>query len=261
MTAADSDANGSDQRPDEPIDEWMRRRLLAEYGPDGDTTIWPAGDVARVMATLQAARPPGASPLLADVLWIPETTAFTLPGRYVYIARRLLERCASDAPVAFTLAHEIAHHDLGHLHGVDEMAVAVPRTFRGGRSSRAALIVVGLIIERRVHGPEKEAAADHRALEMCLASGYDGHRCLQVFDILESVALDRGDLDAVFGLEDALDPEAREHHPWLLDARIWAWERLRGYLPIRERKARLRTQLLHAHPSGWAETVRPKAES
>jgi predicted Zn-dependent protease len=258
MTRAPSGDASTGEQADEPIDAWIRRRLVAEYGPDGDTTIWPAADVSRVMATLQGARPAGAPPLEADVLWIPETTAFTLPGRYVYIARRLLERCASEAQVAFALAHEIAHHDLGHLHGVDQIAAAVPRTLAGVKASQAALIVVGLFIDRRVHGPENEAAADRRALEMCLASGYDGHHCIQVFDILESVALDRGDLDTVFGLEDALDPEVRDHHPWLLDARIWAWERLRGYLPIRERKSRLRALIAEGHvaPPGSSRSGR-----
>jgi predicted Zn-dependent protease len=197
------------------------------------------------MARLESATK-GGSQLTADVLWVREIIAFTLPGRYVYISRRLLERCASDDPVAFALAHEIAHHELGHLHGIDEATAAVPRGVPGIRAGRVALVVAALLIERRVHGPEKEADADARALEMCIAAGYDGERCIHLFDILEADALDRGDLDGVFGLEDALDPSAREAHPWLLDARIWAWERLRGYLPIRERKARLRKLLSHA---------------
>ena len=66
------------------------------------------------MAALNAARAPLA-PMVAEVLWLSAPTAFTLPGSYIYITRRLIERCTSDAPVAFALAHEIAHHDLGHL--------------------------------------------------------------------------------------------------------------------------------------------------
>jgi predicted Zn-dependent protease len=166
------------------------------------------------MARLESATK-GGSQRTADVLWVREIIAFTLPGRYVYVSRRLLERCASDDPVAFALAHEIAHHELGHSHGIDEAATAVPRGVPGIRAGRVALVVAALLIERRVHGPEKEADADARALEMCIAAGYDGERCIHLFDILEA------------------------------DARIWAWERLRGYLPIRERKARLRKLLSH----------------
>lgn len=79
-------------------------------------------------------------------------------------------------------------------------------------AGRAVLVTAALLIERRVHGPENEAAADARALELCLAAGYNGSHCIQLFDILESDALDRGDLDGVFGLEDSLDPAVREGH-------------------------------------------------
>jgi predicted Zn-dependent protease len=228
--------------PHEALDEWLRRELLAAFPPDGDTTRWPAIEVSRVMARLQSARRNGPE-LVADILWISDVTAFTLPGRYIYISRRLLERCPSDHQVAFVLAHEIAHHELGHLHGVDEVAGSAPRLIPGALAGRIALVTAALLIERRVHGPENEADADARALELCVAAGYDGSRCIQLLDILEADSLDRGDLDIVYGLEDASDPDVRERHPWLLDARVWAWERLRGYLPLRERKARLRAQL------------------
>jgi hypothetical protein len=46
-------------------------------------------------------------------------------------------------------------------------------------------------------------------------------------------------------LEDALDPASHGGGAmaWLTEAREWAFERLRGYVPIRERKARLRQPL------------------
>jgi hypothetical protein len=250
-TERDTSAESGDgrPRPHEPLDEWLRRELQAEYGPEGDVGRWPGTEVARVMGRLESVRTSG-PPLTADILWVREIIAFTLPGRFVYISRRLLERCASEDPVAFALAHEIAHHELGHLHGADEAAASLPRGVPGVSAGRVALVVAALLIERRVHGPENEAAADARALELCIAAGYDGRRCIQLFDILEADALDRGDLDGVFGLEDAIDPAAREGHAWLLKARVWAWERLRGYLPIRERKARLRRLLAQAPPRG-----------
>jgi predicted Zn-dependent protease len=225
---------------DEAVDQWLRRELIEEFGPEKESVTWAADQVSRIMKRLAAVRPFGAPKIDAEVLWVREVTAFTVPGRYVYISRRLIERCASDDPVAFALAHEIAHHDLGHLHGLDSFASAVPKELSSLSHGRAVLIVALSMIERRVHGPEHEAAADARALEMCLAAGYDGSHCLQLFDVMESDALDKGDLDGVFGLEDAIDPGATS---WLTHAREWAWERLRGYLPLRERKARLRDQL------------------
>jgi predicted Zn-dependent protease len=53
--------------------------------------------------------------LRVEVPWIEAFTAFTVPGRYIYVSRRLLELCRSDESVAFLIAHEVAHHRLGHL--------------------------------------------------------------------------------------------------------------------------------------------------
>jgi len=50
--------------------------------------------------------------------------AFTAPGRYIYVTGRLMEYCPGEASLAFTIAHELAHHDLGHLR-------YFPRWFRG----------------------------------------------------------------------------------------------------------------------------------
>jgi predicted Zn-dependent protease len=228
---------------DEPLDEWLRRDLIQEFGPEKEPVPWAADKVSRIMKRLSAVRTAGSPRLEAEILWVREVTAFTLPGHFVYISRRLLERCASDEPVAFALAHEIAHHDLGHLHGLDSLAAAVPRELPVLGHGRLALMAAVVFIERRVHGPEKELAADARALEMCVAAEYNGEHCLQLFDVLESDALDKGDIDAVYGLEDALDPASHGAMAWLTEAREWAHERLRGYMPIRERKARLREQL------------------
>jgi predicted Zn-dependent protease len=227
----------------EPLDEWLRRDLIEEFGPEKEPVPWAADKVSRIMKRLSAVRTAGSPRLEAEILWVREVTAFTLPGHYVYISRRLLERCASDEPVAFALAHEVAHHDLGHLHGLDSWAAAMPRELPSFAHGRAALMTAIFFIERRVHGPEHELAADARALEMCTAAGYNGEHCLQLFDVLESDALDKGDLDGVYGLEDALDPASHGAMGWLTEAREWAFERLRGYVPIRERKARLRQPL------------------
>jgi predicted Zn-dependent protease len=229
-----------------PIDEWLRQELIEEFGPEKEPVPWAQDQVSRVMNRLSVVRAAGAPRLEAQVLWVREVTAFTVPGHFIYISRRLIERCASDDPVAFVLAHEMAHHDLGHLHGLDTIAAAMPREIPAFAHGRAALVIALSLIERRVHGPEHEAAADARALEMCLAAAYNGDHCLQLFDVLESDAIDRGDLDGVYGLEDAIDPASYAGHgamAWLTEAREWAFERLRGYLPIRERKARLREHL------------------
>jgi Zn-dependent protease with chaperone function len=79
--------------------------------------------VSRAMAALNEARTP-LEPMIGEVLWLGAPVAFTFAGPYVYISRRLIERCASDAPVAFALAHEMGHHDLGHLDRADRWVAA-----------------------------------------------------------------------------------------------------------------------------------------
>lgn len=60
-------------------------------------------------------RPAPAAPLVPIVLWSPLYGAWTLPGRYLYITSELQQTLQSDDAVAFVLAHEMAHHDLGHV--------------------------------------------------------------------------------------------------------------------------------------------------
>src|SRR5208337_394880 len=92
----------------------------------------------------------------------------TLPGRYCYISRRFIERCASDAPVAFALAHEIGHHDLGHLRRAESWATNV--------AERAPLKFAVLVLSQLpewIYSRNMEFAADAYALELCRKSRFD----------------------------------------------------------------------------------------
>jgi hypothetical protein len=194
--------------------------------------------VRRVAERLQLDRAPEER-FIVEVAWLKCFTAFTAPGRYIYFGRRLLERCPDDETTAFVIAHEIAHHDLGHL-----------MLFRGPFSKHAARLQAGKLtilffrtLQKRIYSPEWELDADRRAMELCLAAGYVGTKCLRIFDILERWALDYGDLDLVYGLdpesEDELSPEASIG----TKARIWLWQRKRGYLPLQDRRAMVRQHL------------------
>lgn len=90
--------------------------------------------VRRVSAQLQRDRHES-SRFVVEIPWIRAFTAFTAPGRYIYFGRRLLERCPNDEEVAFVIAHEIAHHDLGHL-----------RLFQGVFARHAARLAPGQLM-------------------------------------------------------------------------------------------------------------------
>ncbi len=164
--------------------------------------------------------------------------AFTAPGRYIYFGRRLLERCGEEEMVAFVIAHGIAHHDLGHLQLVPEWMGRYAR-----RKGAAIAAATYRALEKRLYGPERECDADRHALELCLAAGYSGPRCLDFFRVMEQIALDYGDQAIVFGPDPDSDVELEPDAPWLTKARIWAWQRTRGYLPIQDRAAMLRRYL------------------
>ena len=168
-----------------------------------------------------------------EVVWLDGYRAFTTPGQYVYISRRLLERCSTDDSVAFVLAHEVSHHILGHFDNLPDWILdSTGKEF----AFLAAALYRGL--ERFVCGPESETDADELALKLCQLAGFDGHKCLQVFDVLEHRALDKGDISGVFGPdEDEIDTTGERFQKWLL-------ERIHGHPPLRVRKELLENQLL-----------------
>jgi hypothetical protein len=207
----------------------LHSELLAEYGADTEEP-WVAQRLDRVMARLNAVRQDGI-PLVAHCLRIPAFTAFTVPGRNVYVARQLLERLPTDECAAFVLGHEAAHHDLGHLEIFHSWLDVLPRGTLG-------LVVGSLVwkVSHRLYGPERESQADQYAVELCLDAGFDGALCLQAFDILEQESLHRGDIDGVFGPENLLDPTDPGQGSLAYQAQRWLWSRARRYLPLRERR-------------------------
>ena len=160
-----------------------------------------------------------------------------MPGRYIYVSRRLLELCRTEEAAAFVIAHEIAHHDLGHL---DQLARWLPSA--AGAGLVRLLTVLVRCMENLLFSSQKESEADRHALELCREAGYDTGQCLLIFDILEKYALDVGDLDGALGRDD-FDEEVRDTSAWRKKWRS-AWYRIRrGYPSIRERRQQLREHL------------------
>jgi len=171
------------------------------------------------------------------VVWLSDMTAFTAPGRFIYVTGRLMEYCPGDASLAFTIAHELAHHDLGHLQ-------YFPRWLRGVASHWITEIIFLAVhgVEHFLYSPERESAADRYALDLCIRAGYDPGDCLHMFDQMEERLLDLGDIDGVFGPSQS-DEELLPTAPLMTKLRIWAWQRTRGYLPVRDRRRALEVYL------------------
>jgi hypothetical protein len=215
--------------------EWLNQAL--HEAVTFEDAAWAIDRARRVEERLQAGRTP-AERLTVEIPWMDEMTAFTTPGRYIYFARRLYQACYTDEQVAFVIGHEMAHHDLGH--------VALFRRWGGAvaRLLGAWLFAVFFqALERLLYGPEKESQADRRGLDLCLAAGYSGERCLELMDIIERMALDSGDDEGVHGSVVETEDKLDENATWLTKAQIWAWQRKRGYLSIRDRRQMLRKHL------------------
>ncbi|HEX8244547.1 MAG TPA: M48 family metalloprotease [Longimicrobium sp.] len=209
---------------------WIHDRLVEAFAAVREG--WALDQVRRIDARLQA-DVPETERLETVILWIPEANAFTMPGRHVYISRRLMERMAGqDEPVAFVIAHEMAHHRLGHVPAQD-LIDRVPAPLK------SIALDLALTSTRVLHGADREADTDAVALNLCLAAGYDAERCLRAFDVLEELALDWGDTEAVFGPDSAIQSAVDGDPEWIVRAKEWLCERRRGYPPVRERKARL----------------------
>ena len=201
--------------------------------------------VAAAAARIQNNRP-SAERYIGVVPWLSSFYAFTAPGKYVYFGRRLLERCPSEDSVAFVVAHEIAHHDLGHL---DLFAGRFAKRLAGMAAGTVAVLFFRML-QKRIYSPEWELAADRRAIDLCLEAGYDPEKCLYFFHILELIYMDYGDEEAVFGLDSESDQELSPEASVVTRARIWLYQRERGYLPVRDRLAELKEYLAWRHGYG-----------
>ena len=234
--------------PGEWFGEWLYKEIAANVHIEQHGFM---PDRVRTAAErLQQDRPAGER-YVGVVPWLDAFNAFTAPGTYLYFGRRLLERCPHEDAVAFVLAHEIAHHDLGHLE-----LFAGRFTRHATRLTAAVLIVLFFrMLQKRIYSPEWELAADRRAIDLCLAAGYDPGKCIYLFHIMELIYLDYGDLKAVYGLDPESDQELSAEASLTTKARIWLYQRERGYLPVQDRLAELQRYMAAEH---GLEKVRPR---
>lgn len=187
----------------------FRKRIEAELVIEREG--WAVERARRVTDRLQG-KLPEHDRFETLVILSTDHNAFTAPGRTIYLSRRLLDSLPDDAAAAFVVAHELAHHHLGHI---------------SGRYAGAS------IFDEPIADHEHELHADLHAIELCIAAGYDPDRCIVALQMLDAVLLDAGDLEAVLGAERDRDAEIAR----------------RGYLPVRDRIARVQAHV-SAYRSG-----------
>lgn len=216
--------------------EWFYEQIKANIVVE--ESGWAFDSSQRVAHRLNQLRQ-GHKELEPFVIWIPDVIAFIVPGRYLYISRELLQRIPGEDTIAFLIAHEMAHHDLGHVRLFNYSWL---RSVPG--NVYLSIFLQG--IKNKFASLEHESQADKHGLDLCLRAGYDGQRCLELFDILEAHLLDFRDLDGVFGSE---EPEETSDKllgglgQWLAQTRQWSQQLMQSHPPLRSRKSQLKEHL------------------
>lgn len=233
-----SDTQNWALKEERSIGEWIYQRLsdnivVEEQG-------WAFDLVQRVAQRLNRVRK-NSEPLEPIVLWIPQVTAFIVPGRYLYISRELLQRLLYEDAVALVIAHEMAHFDLNHI-SLFSSTFSVFEHFPGSN-----IVVLLLLSARNLWASSKrELIADDYALELCLSAGYDSYRCLELFDVLTTHHLDFGDLIGVFGSKEKEESLAFPSNPvnqWVGKIRQSLKEKNQSHPNLYTRRQRLLERL------------------
>jgi predicted Zn-dependent protease len=138
-----------------------------------------------------------------NILDSPDYNAFASPGGHIFITRGFVEAAASEDMLAAIIAHEMAHillkHGINMISSMrlnEEMAAAANRAAELTGNSQAArramefrnsITTMMDIMVKNGYSQGQEFEADHKALELLTAAGYDPEALLQVLIILHGI--------------------------------------------------------------------------
>jgi Zn-dependent protease with chaperone function len=108
-------------------------------------------------------------PMVSRVLAMPVFNALALPHKTIVLAQSLVEFCRYERDqLAFVLAHEAAHIQLGHA-GQRSRANALLTVLRTANP----LVGMGIrMLFDRAYSREQEFEADRHAVTLCVRAGY-----------------------------------------------------------------------------------------
>ncbi len=129
--------------------------------PDWSAAVQPV--LTRLLTSNQIRRP-----MFSRVLTIPEFNALALPHATIILAESLVEFCRGQTDqLAFVLAHEAAHINLGHAKE-RQRANAMAGVLRVN-----PLLGMGIkFLFERAFSREQEFEADRTAVQLCARAGY-----------------------------------------------------------------------------------------
>ena len=193
---------------------------------------WARQRIARVLLRLQSVRMEKKR-FRVTVPWIQMQTAFTLPGRHIFVSRNLFQLCRNDDQFAFIVAHEMAHHDLQHVVGV--LPAWLDQVLNDKLHAVFWLARQSFVKEKTRHLQEFEA--DEYALRLCVKAGFDPVKCLSIFGVLEHILLDRRAISSIFGEESG--------ETWEEQVKQKMFSGVKTHPPLRARREALQAILDH----------------
>jgi predicted Zn-dependent protease len=136
--------------------------------------------------------------------------AFCLPGGFVFVSRGMVDLCDRNAdPLAFVLAHEIAHILEGHAMRRMIGSAVLRAATRAGAIKYAvaakAMQTLGVEFLTKAYSRDQERDADALGLRLTCAAGFDGQAAIAIFEKLAALEQPDGPLKYF-----STHPEAQE---------------------------------------------------
>jgi predicted Zn-dependent protease len=117
-----------------------------------------------------------------------EPQAFCLPGGFIFVSDSIIELCGRDPnPIAFILAHEMAHVIEGHVMERMLSSSLVQAMKKAGhlRAAIGPLAKIGVQFLERAYSRENEFRSDQFGVRLASAAGFDSGGAIDLFLRLE----------------------------------------------------------------------------
>ncbi len=179
------------------------------------TGDWVTELVRRVGEEVLAAAPKAPTDVRFYVLPSAEVNAFATTDHVIYVTMGLLARLESEAQLAFILAHEVGHVELGHSLELYLEGERIAQEQRSASLFGGSGGLDGFLAKQR-YSRELEMRADSYAHGVFAKTGYSGADALGVFELLKMGFLP-------FALHDLTAADLEAPHTafpeaWILDS-------------------------------------------
>ena len=118
--------------------------------------------------------------------------AVSLPGGYVYVTKKLVEKCSTDDELAFVIGHEVAHIAMKHARKQisERLALGMAASLLAGDSDVVRVgVAVALTLHERGYSRSHEREADKYGTIYMMQAGYNpigAIKVLRMFVEMES---------------------------------------------------------------------------